>query len=102
MTPEEFYDGPAQAMLQRADDIMRPKMVDYAGNADFSANFTRSAERAGVTPAQVWTVFADKHWGAITSYCKNGQVESEDIRDRIADAINYLLLLAGMIEEGTA
>ena len=99
MTPKEFYDGPAHDMLKRAEAIMRPKMVDYAGNERFSENFHRTAERTGLTPFQVWGVFADKHWGAVMAYVKNGKTESEDIRDRIADLVNYLLLLSGLISE---
>ncbi len=98
MTPQEFYDGPMKEATRRAEKIMRSKMVDYAGNKDFTANFVRTAERCGITPRQVWLVFADKHWGAVSAYVRNGKTESEDIKDRIADLHNYLFLLEGLIE----
>jgi hypothetical protein len=93
--------APREDFLARADRIMRPKMLDYATGDDFSDNFKRTARRAALNPAQVWVVFADKHWGAVRSYCLAGKVESEDVRDRIADLINYLFLLAGMVHDGT-
>lgn len=99
MTVSEFKDGPYKDVLNRAYDIMWDKMQDYAKDSEAFHNFRRSAASAGLTPFQVWVVFADKHWGAITRYCRDGKVESEDIRDRLADLINYLCLLAGMIKE---
>ena len=100
MTPKEFYEGSMSSLLSRCDKIMRSKMVDYAQTDDFADNFKRSASRCGITPAQVWLVFADKHWGSICNFIKNGYVESEDIRNRLADLINYACLLAGMIDAG--
>lgn len=97
MTPQEFYDGPLANMHARCYKIMRSKMTDYAGD-DFAGNFKRTAERAGTTPGRVWLTFFDKHVGAIYSFIRNGRVESEDICNRIADAINYLGLLAGLVE----
>jgi hypothetical protein len=87
-------------IISRADGIMKPKMMDYAGDSDFSHNFQRSARRAGLRPAQVWVVFADKHWGSVASFVKNGQTESEAVEDRVADLINYCFLLAGLVEIG--
>lgn len=95
-------DGINVDALQKADEVMKPKMVDYAGDEDFSANFRRNAKRAGLTPAKVWVVFASKHWDAVCAYALRGRTESEPIEYRIADVVNYCLLLAGMVAEGTA
>jgi hypothetical protein len=97
---EKFVGEPD--IIGRAMGIMKPKMVDYANDADFSHNFQRSARRAGLRPAQVWVVFADKHWGSVASYVEAGKTESEAVEDRLADLVNYCLLLAGMVETGIA
>lgn len=102
VTVNEFRTGAYADILGRADKIMWAKMGDYARDADAFHNFRRSATAVGITPYQVWQVFADKHWGAITRFCRDGKVESEDIRDRLADLINYLTLLAGLIREEEA
>jgi hypothetical protein len=72
---------------------------DYAGDEDALANFKKAADRLGVTPELVWAVYGDKHWSAIMTYCKEGQVESEPIEGRIRDVILYGLLLLGLIAE---
>ena len=86
-------------MRAHADNVLWTKMADYAEKAHAFHNFERAAASAGLSRLQVWAVFADKHWGAITSYVRTGRVEPEAIRDRIADLINYLHLLHGMIVE---
>lgn len=72
---------------------------DYAGDADALANFKAAAEQLGVDPNVIWAVYAHKHWSAIMSFVKNGQVESEPIEGRIHDCILYLFLLLGLIED---
>lgn len=86
-------------IIAHAADIMWTKMKDYAREEDALHNFRRAAEAAGISPLQVWFVFADKHWGAIARFIRDGKVESEAIRDRIADLINYCTLLQGLIED---
>lgn len=85
------------------DEIQRireSKGKDYSrGEADTLSNFKRHAEALGLTPEQVWAVYASKHWDAVISYCKHGQVESEPIAGRIDDALTYLLLLKGLIAD---
>lgn len=85
-------------MAERADTIMWPKMADYA-NGRFDSNFRKRAKDAGISVKQAWICLASKHWDAIISFCRDGKLESEDIRDRIADQINYLMLLAGIVED---
>jgi hypothetical protein len=89
-------------ILKAAMDVMKPKMLDYAGEASFSANFERQAARAGLSPARVWCVFASKHWDAVSSFATRGRVESEPIAARLVDIVNYCQLLAGMVHEGIA
>jgi hypothetical protein len=85
------------------DEIRRlrtTKGKDYSrGEEDTLSNFKRHAEALDITPFHVWAVYASKHWDAIMSFCKYGQVESEPIDGRIDDALTYLLLLKGLIED---
>ena len=80
--------------------IRASKGKDYSrGEADTLSNFKRHAEALDLTPEQVWAVYAGKHWDAIITYCKRGQVESEPIGGRIDDALTYLLILKGLIAD---
>lgn len=88
---------------QEIQELNRRKGKDYAGDQDALSNFKRTADLNGLTPYQVWGVFANKHWDAINSFIRNnGQVESEPIESRVHDVIVYLFLLLGLIEEQTA
>lgn len=88
---EEVWSDIRQLNLQKGKD--------YAGDDDALRNFKVNAERNGLTKYQVWGVYAGKHWDAVSSFIRNGQVESEPIEARINDLLVYLLLLRGLIEE---
>lgn len=83
----------------RIAEINDKKGKDYAGDDDALANFKAAAEQLGVSPYTIWAVYAHKHWSAIMSFCKEGQVESEPIEGRIHDAILYLFLLLGLVHD---
>lgn len=94
-----------KAILEECMRILDDKGEDYTeGNRDKDRlyNFRTQAVDAGLSMEQVWLVFFGKHVSAIKAYCKRGQVESEPIRERIKDAINYLLLLSLMVAEREA
>lgn len=78
------------------------KGADYAGDDDVCANFKHHAELLGLTPEQIWAVYAGKHWDAIVTYCREGQVESEPIDGRIRDVIVYCFLLLAMVRDREA
>ncbi len=83
-------------------EMLRAKNADYSQGeqrGDRTAAFKRIARDTEVTPEKVWYVFFSKHIGAIVSYIKRGQVESEPIDGRIDDAINYLVLLGDLISQ---
>ena len=84
-------------MLGTCDEIMARKGADYtqgaAGDEGRLRNFLRTADRLGITTRQALAGHLVKQLDAIETFCKKGQVESEPIESRIADAINYLLLL---------
>lgn len=72
---------------------------DYAGDDDALSNFKKHADELGLTPEQVWAVYAGKHWDSIVTYVREGDVKSEPIEGRIHDLILYGFLLLGLVEE---
>lgn len=84
---------------QKIIDINTTKGHDYAGDEDALSNFKDQAVDAGVTPVQVWSIFFGKHLAAIKTFVREGDVQSEPIEGRILDAILYLYLLMGLVEE---
>ena len=98
MTRKDF----TEFLKERFVDILElnyTKGNDYAGDEDVFANFKRNAQRLGLQPHEVWGVYFMKHIDAIETYLRTGNLESEPIESRIDDAILYLLLLRGMIED---
>lgn len=87
------------AMYARIVMTNETKGVDYAGETDALANFKDAAIALGMTPFQIWAVYHHKHQSAIDQFIKRGRVESEPIEDRIMDAILYLFLLLGLVED---
>lgn len=93
-------DPTIDAMLERCVQILTTKGHDYTSgsrNDDRLKNFREIAEKFGVKPELVIGIYMYKHWTAIDLYIKEGKVESEPIGSRIADMINYLLLLWCMV-----
>jgi hypothetical protein len=88
--------------FQRIRDLNDTKGSDYAGDEDALSNFKRHAERLGLTPELVWAVYAGKHWDAIETYCRTGEVKSEAIEGRVYDLVLYSLLLLGLVREREA
>lgn len=101
MRREDFLES-ADRHYAAIVEINKKKGHDYAGDEDALANFKKEATDLGLTPAQVWSVYANKHWSAVKTFCKEGQVQSEPIEGRLHDVILYCLLLLALIEEGTA
>lgn len=89
-------------LFKECDRTQQLKGEDYTlGDNNAFANFVDGGERLAISKYKVWNVYADKHWKAITNFCKNdgSGVESEPIRGRIVDMITYLTLLAGMVRD---
>lgn len=72
---------------------------EYAREADNAfANFERIASNLNLKREEVLLVYLLKHVDGITSFVKGHKSQREDVRGRITDAIVYLCLLWGMIE----
>ena len=73
---------------------------EYARRDDSAfANFERIAERLGLDRKQVLMVYFEKHVDGVHSHIEGHTSQREDVRGRIKDAITYLCLLRGMIDE---
>ena len=96
---DQLFDDNWKQILE----ITRSKGADYASDTDRLSNFKLQAERLGLTPYQIWAVYANKHWDAINAFVRNnGQLESEPIESRIHDIIVYSFLLLGLIQDQRA
>lgn len=85
-------------LFDEAEITLSQKSGDYADAGDVLSAFRYAAEEVAVTKQQVWAIFFMKHVRAILAYAREGKVESEPLRQRIIDAINYLVLLSLMEE----
>jgi hypothetical protein len=95
-------DKDMDAILMECFEVLRVKGNDYTlGQAELDRlhNFRTAAEFAGITLEQAWLIYAYKHFSAVARYCKDGKVDSEGIKGRIVDLINYCLLLAKAVAE---
>jgi hypothetical protein len=98
-------------MNRKAFDILRneayarickisdTKGHDYSGQEDALRNFKTNGEALGITPMQVWGVLCIKHWDAVMTFLREGDVKSEPVEGRIDDVILYLFLLQALIKE---
>lgn len=99
MTHAEF-DNFQDTLLDEVVEIKNTKGVEYANGEDRFGNFRRLSLSLGLTPEQVGWVYLAKHLDSLQSYIRIGQTFSnESIRSRFVDAITYLTLIAGMVEE---
>lgn len=84
-------------------EMIRKKNADYTQGTekrDRIGAFRRIGADIDVPMTKVWAIFAQKHWGAVMKFVKDGQVESEPIDSRINDLINYFVLLGAIIHDG--
>ncbi len=64
------------------------------------ANFERTANLLNESREKVLMTFLLKHIDGISAHIKGHESQREDVTGRLKDAIVYLMLLWGMIEEG--
>lgn len=99
MTFEDF--GKLQEQLfKECTNMVNTKGLEYAHSADRFANFNRLSEELEIPNTKIGYIFFKKHLDSIISYLKGGKEHSsESIRGRFIDAITYLTLIYGMIED---
>ena len=73
---------------------------EYAQSEDnVFANFDRVAKAINSTREKVLMVYLLKHIDGISAHIKGHKSQREDVTGRLTDAMVYLMLLWGMIEE---
>ncbi len=94
---EKFVD---EAILPEIKKLRVAKGTNYSGKEDYLRNFKTIGNELKISPEKVlWTYFK-KHIDAIHSYIVGEYVDdTEPINRRIYDAINYLILLLGIVLE---
>lgn len=66
------------------------------------ANFERVGERIGISREQALMVYLEKHLDGIHAWVNGHRSQRESVKGRINDAVVYLCLLRGMVEEAEA
>ena len=84
----------------KALDLMTRKNQDYAGGGDPFSNF-RASSVLGIDPVLALMVRCIDKFKRIESFVRKGElkVKEESVQDSILDVINYMVLLAGLLEE---
>jgi len=99
MKSEELYDLIKNDVLKECFQIMTTKGEAYSGLEDKLGNFKRCAKLADTTTEKAWFIYICKHWDALSAYIRGEYKDSEPIKGRIQDLINYLFLLCGILKE---
>jgi hypothetical protein len=99
MTQAEMADVMERVFVQ-CREMRNAGQQEYAHREENAfANFARVGESLGLSQERVLMVYLLKHIDGISSYTQGHRSQREDVRGRIHDAITYLCLLYGMIDE---
>lgn len=99
MTFDKFDKFQAE-LLAEVVGMKNTKGKEYAHTQDRFANFRRLSAELEIPDYVVCWVYLKKHLDSIASFAKEGRTFStESIRGRFVDAIVYLTLMAGMVDE---
>jgi len=105
MTLEQFENLRENFLVHEAR-ILDWKRNEYSSGADALQNFREIADFLGQRPSEVALAYLLKHIQSISLAVKTGQYTwdwqtdgGEGLKQRIADARNYLLLLAACFED---
>lgn len=85
--------------------LLQDKGLDYSAGLktpSMNANFSEAAESLGIDGVDkyvIWSVYFAKHLTALIKWIKTREVASEPLSSRIADMVNYLLILYSMTIE---
>lgn len=99
MKSEELYKLVEEEILPECFKIMSSKGEAYSGLEDKLGNFKRCAHLANEPIEKVWFTYFIKHFDALSAYIRGEYKDSEPIKGRIQDLINYLFLLCGILKE---
>ena len=86
-------------IMTKIMDTHKEGQKEYAMDTDnVFANFERIAEQAGFNREMILWVYLMKHIDGIASYLKGHRSQREEVQGRLTDAMVYLCILWGMIE----
>ena len=104
-TPAQF-ENLVQEFHTRETALLNWKAGEYADDIDRLLNFNEVGSFTGHTPEEVTFVYLLKHIHSIKNAINSSSytwewetVAGEGLKQRIADARNYLLLLAACIDQ---
>jgi len=94
-------------MLNLIDSVFyKVKSMHTEGQKEYAmtednvfANFERIANQTGQSKEMILWIYLMKHIDGIASYLRGHKSQREDVRGRLTDAIVYLCILWGMIED---
>jgi hypothetical protein len=99
VTDQEFTEF-VDDKIDKYQAILLRKQVEYA-TEDRLHNFRVAAAFQQCTTEQALFGFLAKHLVSLSDMCKSGRRYADDIWDeKIGDAVNYLLLLRAVVEDG--
>ncbi len=105
MKPEQF-ERLVSEFTDKEDEILNWKRNEYSGNDDRIQNFREVANLKGCKASEIALTYLLKHIQAISHQVGRESFEwewetagGEGLKQRFADARNYLLLLAACIQE---
>lgn len=106
---QEDFDRLISELWQGSGALLKSKGAEYASNEERLGNFKRIATASGVSPERVAFIFLQKHVDSIGQSLDmpltfEWETDSgrEGLKQRVADAMNYLLLLSACLEARTS
>ena len=101
-TTQLAMSGIMDIVFDECRELRKAGQLEYAGkDKPAFANFERVAADLDLSREKVLWIFAMKHRDGIANYLNGHQSQREDVRGRINDLITYLVLLRGMLDEGS-
>ena len=99
MLNEEFIKI-LEARITKTTDVLANKAKEYATDEDRLHNFKRAAAMLDTTPEKALVGMWSKHVVSILDMVEHPHtITKEKIDEKIGDAINYLVLLEGILLE---
>jgi predicted AAA+ superfamily ATPase len=94
------FDALIEVIIHEVKKTRDEGQKEYAHTkSNVFANFERTADLLDESREKVLMTFLLKHIDGIAAHVKGHESQREDITGRLKDAIVYLMLLWGMIEE---
>lgn len=102
MTGEEF-NKVIERQIDLCKDILCVKAEEYSSEKDRLHNFKCAGGYQGRDPKDALLGMATKHFVSISDMCQDSKKHPVSLwEEKITDAINYLLLLKGLVVEENA